>query len=66
VVSEWLGGFNGLGVYMTRMRKAYAFDKMFAVILLIIIISLLLLLLVHVISKASMPWKRAEGRDARV
>lgn len=60
VVSEWLGGFNGLGVYMTRMRKAYAFDNMFAVIILIIAISLLLLLLVHVISKAVMPWKKAE------
>lgn len=32
VVSEWLGGFNGLGVYMTRVKKAYSFDKMFAVI----------------------------------
>lgn len=64
VVSEWLGGFNGLGVYMTRMRKAYAFDNMFAVIILIIVISLLLLLLVQLISKASMPWKRAEYTDA--
>ena len=35
VISEWLGGFEGLGVYMTRVRKAYAFDKMFAVIILI-------------------------------
>lgn len=58
VVSEWLGGFNGLGVYMTRMRKAYAFDNMFAVIILIIAISLLLLLLVHIISKVCMPWQR--------
>lgn len=64
VVSEWLGGFNGLGVYMTRMRKAYAFDNMFAVIILIIVISLLLLLLVNIISKASMPWKRAEHEEA--
>lgn len=64
VVSEWLGGFNGLGVYMTRMRKAYAFDNMFAVIILIIIISLLLLLLVNIISKAAMPWKKAERGEA--
>ena len=35
VISEWLGGYNGLGVYMTRVRKSYAFDKMFAVIFLI-------------------------------
>ena len=38
VISEWLGGYNGLGVYMTRVRKSYAFDKMFAVILLISVI----------------------------
>lgn len=59
LVSEWLGGFNGLGVYMTRVKKAYAFDKMFAVILFIIVISLLLMLLVQCIRKASMPWEKA-------
>ena len=59
VISEWLGGFEGLGVYMTRVRKAYAFDKMFAVIILIIIVSLLLMALVDVIKKISMPWVAA-------
>lgn len=58
VIAEWLGGFEGLGVYMTRVRKAYQFDKMFAVILLIIIISLLLMLIVNLIRKAVMPWER--------
>ena len=56
VISEWLGGFEGLGVYMTRVRKAYAFDKMFAVILLIVIVSLLLMALVNLIKRISMPW----------
>lgn len=59
LVSEWLGGFNGLGVYMTRVKKAYAFDKMFAVILFIIVISLLLMLAVQIIRRASMPWEKA-------
>ena len=58
VIAEWLGGFEGLGVYMTRVRKAYAFDKMFAVIIFIIVVSLLLMLLVSVIKKLSMPWER--------
>lgn len=60
VVSEWLGGFNGLGVYMTRVKKAYAFDKMFAVIIFIVIISLLLLLVVNVASRITMPWLQVE------
>lgn len=56
VISEWLGGFEGLGVYMTRVKKAYAFDKMFAVIFLIVIISLLLMALVNLLRNLCMPW----------
>ena len=61
VISEWLGGFEGLGVYMTRVKKAYAFDKMFAVIFLIVIISLLLMALVNLLRDLAMPW--TAGRD---
>jgi len=60
VISEWLGGFEGLGVYMTRVKKAFAFDKMFAVIILISIISLLLMKLVEIMQKKSMPWIEKE------
>ena len=58
VISEWLGGFDGLGVYMTRVRKAYTFDKMFAVIILIIIVSLLLMAAVDLLKTITMPWLR--------
>ena len=57
VISEWLGGFNGLGVYMTIVKKAYAFDKMFAVIFIISIISLILMKCVDLIQKKCMPWE---------
>ena len=57
MISEWLGGFKGLGVYMTRVKKAYSFDKMFAVIFLISALSLLLMGLVNVLEKKFMPWK---------
>jgi ABC-type nitrate/sulfonate/bicarbonate transport system permease component len=57
VISEWLGGMHGLGVYMTRVRKAYAFDEMFAVIIFVSIVSLILMKVVDVIQKKSMPWK---------
>ena len=55
VISEWLGGFGGLGVYMTRVKKAFAFDKMFAVIFLISAISLALMALVGLAEKKCMP-----------
>lgn len=63
VISEWLGGFEGLGVYMTRVSKAYAFDKMFAVIIFIVIISLLLMFTVNLIKTISLPWLRVEKKE---
>lgn len=64
VISEWLGGFEGLGVYMTRVKKAYAFDKMFAVIVFISVISLLLMGLVNLLERATMPWKYKTGKNS--
>ena len=63
VISEWLGGFEGLGVYMTRVKKAYAFDKMFAVIIVIIVISLLLMKLVNLLRKMVMPWEQKSNSN---
>lgn len=61
VIAEWLGGYSGLGVYMTRVKKSYSFDKMFAVILLISMISLLLMWGVTLVQKKSMPWESNEN-----
>ena len=60
VISEWLGGFGGLGVYMTRVKKAFAFDKMFAVIFLISGISLALMALVEFAEKKAMPYRHLD------
>ena len=65
VVSEWIGGTEGLGCYMTRVRKSYASDKMFAVIILISVISLLLILLIDVLRRVSMPWEKAKYQHRR-
>ncbi|MDE6625828.1 MAG: ABC transporter permease [Lachnospiraceae bacterium] len=60
VISEWLGGFQGLGVYMTRVKKSYSYDKMFGVIFLITAMSLALMKLVDLIQWSVMPWNRKE------
>lgn len=65
VIAEWLGGFSGLGVYMTRVRKAYSFDKMFAVIFLISALSLVLMWVVDALRRAVMPWERAGESNRR-
>lgn len=51
VISEWLGGTRGLGVYMTRVKKSYAYDKLFAVIFLISALSLVLIKILSIIEK---------------
>lgn len=63
VIAEWLGGYAGLGVYMTKVKKSYSFDKMFAVIVFISIISYLCLLLVQLLERKSMPWKKGEKHE---
>ena len=65
VISEWLGGTRGLGVYMTRVRKSFAYDKMFAVIFFIAAVSLLLLLVVTIIKWLAMPYERKINNNVK-
>ena len=60
VIAEWLGGYGGLGVYMTRVKKSFCYDKMFAVIILVSIISLALMAIVKLLQRKSMPWTNNE------
>ena len=60
LIAEWLGGNNGLGVYMTRVKKAYSFDKMFAVIVFICAVSLLLMAFVKLVEKLALPYKNVK------
>ena len=47
---------------MTRVRKAFSFDKMFAVIFLISAISLLLMWGVELLQRKCMPWENMRGK----
>lgn len=65
VVSEWIGGTEGLGCYMTRVRKSFSSDKMFAVIILVSAISLILMGLVSVLRHICMPWERVTRKGSK-
>ncbi len=56
VVAEWSGGSNGLGVYITRVRKAYAMDKMLAIVFFVSALSLALMALVDYINKKTLKY----------
>lgn len=65
VVSEWIGGTEGLGCYMTRVRKSFSSDKMFAVIILISVLSLILIWLTTVLQHSCMPWEKVNSEQKR-
>lgn len=62
VVSEWLGGFDGLGIYMIMAKKLFEYDTMFAIILLISAISLLGMKLVTLSEPYVMKWRYLGGK----
>ncbi len=62
VVAEWLGGYHGLGVYMTRVRKSYELDNMFAVIFLISFLTIILIALVKMLEKKCMRHQFLESK----
>lgn len=57
VIAEWLGGFEGLGVYMIRAKNAFSYDDMFAAIIVISTVSLLLLGVVSLVERYLTPWE---------
>jgi len=60
VIAEWLGGMSGLGVYMTRVRKSFSYDKMFASIVVVSALSLALMKLIELLERLCIPWKHVE------
>ncbi|WP_084039068.1 ABC transporter permease [Demequina sp. NBRC 110053] len=59
VVSEYLAGQSGLGVYIQRSRKAYAVDQIFVGIALIAILSGLMVLAIVALRRSLTPWQAA-------
>lgn len=66
VIAEWLGGYQGLGVYMTRVKKSFSYDKMFTVIFLISIVSLILICGVKILQKSIMKWEQVKENGSEL
>ncbi len=57
-IGEWVGGKNGLGVYMIRAKQSFATDRVFAAIIIIVVLSILLLKIIEFAENRYMPWLR--------
>jgi ABC-type nitrate/sulfonate/bicarbonate transport system permease component len=57
IIAEWLGGNEGIGVYMLRSKQAFALDKVFAAVIFIVILSVSLIAVVNLMSRKIVHWK---------
>ena len=62
-IGEWVGGKNGLGVYMIRAKYSFATDRVFAAIIVITVLSILLLKLIDLTENHYMPWLKISKEE---
>jgi ABC-type nitrate/sulfonate/bicarbonate transport system permease component len=55
-IGEWVGGSEGLGLYLLRSKNALATDQVFAAMLITTLLSIGLFLLVTLAERIAMPW----------
>jgi len=56
-IGEWVGGKNGLGVYMIRAKHSFQTDRVFAAIIIITVLSILMLKIIEFWERRFMPWR---------
>ncbi|MGQ0601253.1 MAG: ABC transporter permease [Anaerolineales bacterium] len=61
-IGEWVGGTEGLGLYMLRSKNALATDQVFVAIVITSALSIVLYALVYAIERATLPWYHSAQR----
>ncbi len=62
-IGEWVGGKNGLGVYMIRAKQSFSTDRVFAAIIIITVLSVIFLKIIEYFEKKSMPWQKISQEE---
>lgn len=61
-IGEWVGGTEGLGLYLLRSKNALATDQVFVAILITSAVSIGLFLLVTLLERLALPWYHTRQR----
>ncbi|MBP7692325.1 MAG: ABC transporter permease [Anaerolineales bacterium] len=61
-IGEWVGGTNGLGLYLLRSKNALATDQVFVAIVITSAVSIALYALVLLIERWALPWYHSAQR----
>ena len=68
VYAEYVGAFDGLGIWILTSQKSFRIDLVFGAVLIVLVLSVALFALVGVLERATVPWvarrseRRREGR----
>jgi ABC-type nitrate/sulfonate/bicarbonate transport system permease component len=65
IFAEYVGAYQGLGIWMELSKNAFRTDLIFAAILITAAISISLFLLTHVIARLVIPWYYAARAQTR-
>jgi ABC-type nitrate/sulfonate/bicarbonate transport system permease component len=55
-IGEWVGGGNGLGLYMLRSKNALATDQVFVGMIITSLLAVALFMLVYALERLALPW----------
>jgi ABC-type nitrate/sulfonate/bicarbonate transport system permease component len=61
-IAEWVGGSDGLGLYMLRSKNALATDQVFVGIAVTTLLSIGLFVLVTIVERLALPWYASTQR----
>lgn len=64
VIAEFLGSFNGLGIYLIGAKASFRTDLVFAGAVVIVLLTLALFGLVILVERLALPWRQFERRSA--
>jgi ABC-type nitrate/sulfonate/bicarbonate transport system permease component len=56
VISEWTGGSEGLGIYISRSQASFQVDQVFVAVVIVALLSSALFLLVGGLARLTCPW----------
>ena len=62
-IGEWVGGSDGLGLYMLRSKNALATDQVFVAMLITSLLSVGMFATVWMVERRAIPWYHASARS---
>ena len=65
VYAEYVGAFDGLGIWILTSQKSFRIDLVFGAVLIVLVISVILFALVGRLERAVVPWAVGARRRAR-